>query len=488
MFFRARLTRGWLFWTILVVAGMGFVWSGWDGWSQAWAAPQEAVQTSEAAGPQEAAGDHPPEAAEAHGESLSQILAALFIILLAAKAGGELMERIQQPAVLGELLFGLLIGNLNLVGIHQLEFLKDYEAVNILAEIGVILLLFQVGLESNLKEMLTVGLSSFLAAVIGVVTPFLLGTAVSWYFFPYEPIYLHIYAGAVLCATSVGITARVLADMGKLQTKEAKIVLGAAVIDDVLGLIVLAVVIGVIKSANAAATGGPATNPAMDMALIIGKALAFFIAAGLVGVFVSARLFRLASFLRVRGMLLVTALVICFVFSWAAELIGLAAIVGAFAAGITLEDVHYKEFTNRGEAALEEILNPIAQFLVPIFFVNMGLHVDLSYFGDTSIILFAAVLTAAAIIGKQSCALGVLEKDCDRATVGLGMIPRGEVGLIVAGIGEGLYLIVDGTREQVVSQGVFAAVVIMVMVTTMMTPPLLKWRMTQVDRRRARTA
>lgn len=473
---RFRFTRGKYFWLALLLTGACFALTR-DYWLA------QAMGASEAGGTIAAEGASAA-AADAHGgHSLSRILAALFIILLGAKAGGELMERIQQPAVLGELLFGLLIGNLGLAGFHGLDFLKDNETLNTLAEIGVILLLFEVGLESNLKEMMSVGLSSLLVAVVGVVTPMLLGTGVSWLFFPDESIYLHIFAGAVLCATSVGITARVLSDIGQLKAKESKIVLGAAVIDDVLGLIVLAVVIGVIKSANATAAGGAGGNPALDMALIIGKALGFFVAAGLVGYFLSARLFRVASFLRVRGMLLATALMICFLFSLAAELIGLAAIVGAFAAGIMLDDVHYKEFTDRGEAKIEHLLRPLSQFLVPIFFVNMGLHVELSYFGNTGIIFFALTLTAAAIIGKQACGLGVLEKGCDRITVGIGMIPRGEVGLIVAGIGERLVLHVDGRSEQVVSPGVFAGIVIMVIITTIMTPPLLKWRMGLVARR-----
>ncbi|MCD6385199.1 cation:proton antiporter, partial [Candidatus Sumerlaeota bacterium] len=174
-----------------------------------------------------------PSGGAPHPENpVSRVLISLIIIMLAAKFGGDLLERIGQPAVLGELIFGMLIGNLALLGFHGLEYLKTDLIVEILAEIGVILLLFQVGLESKMSEMMSVGLSSFLVALFGVIAPFVLGFVVSTIFLPQESDYVHIYIGAVLCATSVGITARVLQDLGKIKTKEAKIILGAAVIDD----------------------------------------------------------------------------------------------------------------------------------------------------------------------------------------------------------------------------------------------------------------
>lgn len=411
-----------------------------------------------------------------HPESpVSRVLISLIIIMLAAKLGGDLLERIGQPSVLGELIFGMVIGNLTLFGFHGLEYLKSDLIVEILAEIGVILLLFQVGLESKMEEMMSVGLSSFLVALFGVIAPFVLGFLVSTVFLPQESDYVHIYIGAVLCATSVGITARVLQDLGKLKTKEAKIILGAAVIDDILGLVVLAVVVGIIRAANV----GGSLNP-LSVLFIILKAVLFFAGALIIGVKVSPKLFQIASFLRVKGMLLTTALAVCFLLAYLADKIGLAPIVGAFAAGLIMEPIHYKEFTSRGEGHLEELLAPIALFLVPIFFVRMGLNVNLAVFSKITILGFAFALTFAAIIGKQVCAFGVREKGLDKISVGVGMIPRGEVGLIVADIGRRMML----GNERVINEDTFSAAVIMVMITTMITPPVLKWTLARGERRK----
>jgi Kef-type K+ transport system membrane component KefB len=184
------------------------------------------------------------------------VLAGVAVMLVAAKVGGEIFERLKQPAVLGELIAGILIGNLVIFGFTGAEVLKSHETIAALAELGVIILLFEVGLESDLKEMMEVGWSSLLVALVGVVAPFLLGWAVSAYFIPDEPRLAHVFIGATLCATSVGITARVFKDLGKLATREARIILGAAVIDDVLGLLILAIVAGAIR----AAASGRATS------------------------------------------------------------------------------------------------------------------------------------------------------------------------------------------------------------------------------------
>src|SRR5919106_6673321 len=181
------------------------------------------------------------------------VLVGVAVMLIVAKIGGEIFERLKQPAVLGELFAGIVIGNLVILGFTGAETLKTDVTIAALAELGVIILLFEVGLESDLKEMIEVGFSSLLVAVLGVIAPFFLGWLVSAYFIPDEPRLTHIFIGATLCATSVGITARVFKDLGKLATREARIILGAAIIDDVLGLIILAVVVGAIK---AAASGG----------------------------------------------------------------------------------------------------------------------------------------------------------------------------------------------------------------------------------------
>ena len=400
-------------------------------------------------------------------EDFASILLSLILILLAAKIGGDLVERIKQPAVLGELIFGVILGNLYLLGFHGFEQIKHHISIEILAEIGVIILLFEVGLESNLREMMSVGLVSFMVAVFGVVTPFLLGWGVSALFMPDASIYIHIFIGATLTATSVGITARVLQDIGRIRYRESKIILGAAVIDDVLGLVILAIVTGIISSANAGGAGASSWT----ILLIILKAFVFIFGSILIGGFLAPKLFAFVSKLRGSGLLISFALMFCFLLAYLAKIIDLAPIVGAFAAGLILEDVHYKDLTAKGEAELHVLLKPIAAFLVPIFFVNMGLRVDLTSFSNISILGFALVLTLAAVVGKQACSLAVIfEKKINRMVVGLGMIPRGEVGLIFIGIGA--KMMVQG--EKVVDSDTFSAVVIMVILTTLITPPILK--------------
>ena len=408
----------------------------------------------------------------AHGLD-PMVLGGIAILLMIAKLGGEFFERIKQPAVLGELIGGIIIGNLALVGFMGFEPLKANAVIGALAEIGVIILLFEVGLGSNVSEMLEVGWSSLLVAVAGVIAPFFLGWGVAAYFLPGEAMLGHIFIGATLCATSVGITARVLKDIGKLHARESRIILGAAVIDDVLGLLILAVVSGAIKAAHAGTTlslGG--------LALITVKAVVFLIGAVAAGRYIAPRLFHRAGSWEVRGMLMALAISFCFLLAWLAALVGLAPIVGAFAAGLVLDEAHYASFSSRGEKNLEELIRPVSDLLVPLFFVLMGLKVDLRVFGRLELLTFAITLTMAAIIGKQVCSLAVAEKGINRLAVGLGMIPRGEVGLIFAGIGASLMLpSAQGVSEPVVSAATFSVVVFMVIVTTLLTPPALKWAM-----------
>lgn len=435
----------------------------------------ESVNTGSGSGHEDPQAEH----AGGHVSPVTPVLLALVIILVAAKVGGELAERVEQPAVLGELVAGVILGNLALLGYHGLDFLATNEGVTIIAEIGVVLLLFEVGLESNVREMVSVGLSSLLVAVLGVIAPFFLGWGVSAWMLPQEDLLVHIFIGATLCATSVGITARVLTDLGKVTSREAKIVLGAAVIDDVLGLVILAVVSGVITAAD---TGGHLAS--LDVLLIVLKAIGFLVGAIVIGAWISPRLFRFTSKLKTRGLLLTVSLAFCFLLSYLANAIGLAPIVGAFAAGLILEKTHYREHLERGEHELEELIHPIAIFLVPVFFVLMGIRVDLSTFGQQGVLGFAAALSIAAILGKMICALGVVEKGLDRLSVAIGMVPRGEVGLIFAGIGAALVL----RGKPVISVPIFSAVVIMVIVTTLMTPPVLKITLSRGDRKRSRRA
>ena len=415
-----------------------------------------------------------------HADPVAPVLVALIVILAAAKLGSEIFERLGQPAVLGELLGGVLLGNLILLN-PAWSFFEPLRAANIqenwaividsLARLGVIILLFEVGLESTVQGMMKVGASSLVVAMLGIIAPFILGFGVSWLFIKELPAelaavvpagfslnYIHMFIGAVLCATSVGITARVFKDLGKLQTKEAQIILGAAVIDDVLGLIILAVVSGIISAAE---LGQPLAIGALLR--LIGVAILFLGGALVLGVFLVPKIMKQLARLRTSGVMLIAALLFAFALSYLANAAGLAAIVGAFAAGLILEEVHFHGF--REEITIEKLIKPIATFLVPIFFVLMGIQVRLETFADLSVLGVAAGLTIAAIIGKQICGLGVLEKGLDRLTVGVGMIPRGEVGLIFASIGKSLKVIDDAT---------FSAVVIMVIVTTLITPPVLK--------------
>ena len=398
------------------------------------------------------------------------ILLGLIIIIVVAKVGGDLFVRLGQPAVLGELVFGILIGNLNLFHINWFAFVATDNNIAVLSEIGVIFLLFQVGLESDIAKMAKVGASAFLSATVGVVVPFLLGWAAAAVFIRDEGLYGQMFIGATLCATSVGITARVLMDLGKVHTKEARIILGAAVIDDVQGLIVLAIITGLVK----AASGGGALS-AGSILLIIGKSILFLGVVLAFGRRVAKKVFSVASHLRSDNIMLCIALVFCFGLSYIASLMGLAGIVGAFAAGLVLDEVQWRDIRKFREMSVDNLIAPIAGMLVPIFFVRMGATVDITSFANSSVLVFAAVLTVCAIIGKQACGLGVTDKSVNRLIVGLGMIPRGEVGLIFAATG--MKLMLDG--KAVISSGTYSAIVIMVVITTVVTPPLLKWALTK---------
>jgi Kef-type K+ transport system membrane component KefB len=406
-------------------------------------------------------------AAAAGGDTgpVPSVLLGLAFVLVGAKLAGALAEWLGQPAVLGELLVGVALGNLALVGGPDLSGIGQQEAFIVLAELGAILLLFHVGLESTPRQMMAVGLPAFLVAVVGVVTPMALGFGVGELMRPQESWMLHAFLGAMLAATSVGITARVLGDLGVLKTRPARIILGAAVIDDVLGLVVLAVVTGVIQ---AAASGTELGSGAV--AVIIAKAVAFLVGALAIGGYLSPRLFRRTIALRAGGVVQAVSLSFCFLLSYLALLAGLAPIVGAFAAGLVLEDVHFEEHVKRGEKPLHETLEPLVALFVPVFFVRMGMLVDVRSFARGDVLGFALVLTAAAIAGKLVCGL-VVPRGVSGLIVGLGMMPRGEVGLIFAGIGAQLML--DGVP--VVDAGTYAAAVFMVVATTLATPPALVW-------------
>jgi Kef-type K+ transport system membrane component KefB len=407
-----------------------------------------------------------PLLAAAEADPIAPVLLHLAIILLAARLGGELAVRLGQASVLGELLAGVLLGNLSLLGFHAFEAIEADATVDQFARLGVLILLFEVGLEATVRQMMAVGATALLVAMLGVVAPFGLGWLVSAALLPDRGAYVHAFVGATLCATSVGITARVLQDLGRSQTREARVILGAAVIDDVLGLVVLAIVTGLIAAAD---TGTSLSVVAVGG--IVTKAAAFLVGATALGVVLAPRLVRLSLRLRASGALLVLGLIVCFATAWLASLIGLAPIIGAFAGGLIFEDAHYKEHRERGEHGLDDLVHPIAAFLVPVFFVLMGMRTDVTTFARPGVLGLAAALTLAAIAGKQVCSLGVRAPGLDRLSIGIGMVPRGEVGLIFANIGLGLTI----ASQPVFDQAIYSAIVVMVIVTTMLTPPALKW-------------
>jgi Kef-type K+ transport system membrane component KefB len=375
---------------------------------------------------------------------LRELLIALVIIWLTARLAAEAMERIGQTAVLGELLAGVVIGP------GVLGLVRESEALHALAELGVLILLFEVGLECDLEKLVKAGLQAMLVAVVGVVVPFAAGFGLMHWLG--HSALVAVFVGATLTATSVGITARVLADLGRLQDTTASVVLGAAVADDILGLITLAVITGV------AGAGGVslAAVGLLGLKSVVFLAVALWIASrrapGLVG---------LIDRLRARGALIVSALVFALALAAAADWIGLAAIIGAFAAGLILSRTQRR-------AGLEERIKPVADLLVPIFFVTVGMKVEpaqLNPFGEGTELATALTLTALAIASKLAAGLGVYQTGVRRWPVGVGMIPRGEVGLIFAG---------TGLAAGVVTPSLYSALVVVVMLTTFVAPPWLK--------------
>lgn len=374
---------------------------------------------------------------------LGELLLGLVIVWLAAKLAGEAMERAGQTAVLGELLAGVVIGP------GVLGLVSESQILHALAEIGVIILLFEIGLESDLGEMLRAGLQSTVVAFIGIACPFALGYGLTiWWG---KPALVAVFIGATLTATSVGITARVLSDLGRLQEPASRVVLGAAVLDDVLGLVILAVVTGLVQTgAFSLAT----------VALILAKALVFLVLAVALGTRFAPALLRWVGKMRARGSLIVYAVLFCVLLAALSERIGLAAIIGAFAAGLILARTEPR-------AHIEEQLKPVADLFVPVFFVTVGMKVDpatLNPFGDGAL-RFALLLTAVAVLSKLAAGLGVYQRNVGRWLVGVGMIPRGEVGLIFAGV---------GLTNHVIDETLYAALVIMVMASTFIVPLWLK--------------
>ncbi|MDR0399026.1 MAG: cation:proton antiporter [Endomicrobium sp.] len=376
-----------------------------------------------------------------------EFLIALASILFFAKIFGEIALKLGQSAIIGELLAGVLIGPSILGFVHETPVLTS------ISELGAVILLFEVGLSTDIKEFLKAGGWATAVAFIGVVVPYFLG-----YF-----VFLHfglastqaIFAGAVLTATSVGITARVFMDLKKLETKEAKIVLGAAVIDDVIGLAILAVVLKLVQ-------GGTVTFG--TVASISGTAVLFLVLSVAAGILIAPTLFKFVSKMKQEHIIFVMGIAFCFVFSAFATKVGLASIVGSFVAGLVLST------TNQSEEVRRDI-KPLYAFFVPVFFVLMGTNVDISAFNpfvaaNREILILVAVLFVVAFIGKAVAGFVVLKKGINKFLIGVSMVPRGEVGLIFAGI---------GFKNNVFGSNEYSALVAVIMLTTFITPIILKY-------------
>jgi Kef-type K+ transport system membrane component KefB len=379
--------------------------------------------------------------------SISELLLALLAIFAAAKIFGELAERIGQPAVLGEMIGGIVIGvsGLHLVDAHD-------PVVHVLSELGVLLLLFLIGLETDLHRLLAVGKASTSVAFAGVMLPFAAGYGVGmWLDYP-TPV--AVFLGAALTATSVGITARVLSDLGHLESDESQVILGAAVIDDILGLVLLTVL-------TAVAAGEPLTL--LGVGRIFGIAFGFVVLALVVGSFLARRLIAVIARLRVAKALFFASIMFAFGLAYLADLVGSALIIGAFAAGLVLAK------TDRGRDIEHEVYD-VAQFFIPIFFVSVGAAVDLRalnpFQAETRpFFIVGMLLTLVAIAGKLLAGFAAFGRPLRKIVIGVGMIPRGEVGLIFAQL---------GLSAGLLSTGLYSSVALMVMITTFVAPPALR--------------
>lgn len=446
---------------------------------------------------------------EEHSDPVATVILAVTTIFFFALIGRYIAKRFNQPAVLGELLMGVLIGNLcyyfgsqlivilregssifyimkellngiplpqavtktipdpfyaqqithALSGSEGTEYLKIAYIVDIFARYGVIFLLFMVGLESSVEELKHTGRESLLVALIGVCAPMFLGFCVAYFLMPGLSVQADLFIAATLSATSIGITARVLAETKQLATREARTILGAAMLDDILGLILLAVVSSLAVSGSVDYT--------VVLRIIIAS-IAFFLAALYIGPIILNKAVLWFHFLEPWESKLFISFLFIMMLAWTASFIHLAAIIGAFAAGVILHEDYFKSTKDyqEKERTIQHLVAPLESILAPMFFIVIGIQVKLETFGSWSVIILASGLILAAIIGKLLSGLGANKKD-DRLFIGIGMLPRGEVGLVFASIGRTL---------GVISDNLFSAIVLMVLVTTFIAPPLLKAR------------
>jgi len=376
-------------------------------------------------------------------------LVSIAVMLASAKIFSELAERIGQPAVLGELIAGIIIGQ------SLLNFIKPNETLYLLAEIGVIILLFEIGLGTDLREIIKVGHKSMLVALVGVVVPFAAG-----YFFCRAvgmSNTVAMFIGAALTATSIGITSRVISDIGELESVEARIVIGAAVVDDIIGLILLSVVSGL---------GLAQGISVLQVLKVVGLSVGFLVVTIFAGNYLVKFFIRIIDRMHVRGILVVSAVIFALLLAYAAKMVGTAVIIGSFAAGLLLARTHKAE-------VIENRLKPIADFFTPLFFVYMGATMNLRTLNPFNpqnlhmLLIFIGIIVIA-IVGKLVSGYAVYKEDVRNTAIGIGMVPRGEVGLIFAEVGR---------RAGIIGDDFFAGIVLMVFITTLMTPSFLKMYM-----------
>lgn len=418
----------------------------------------------------------------------------MFAIILMAGKIGNMIEKVQQPAVIGELLAGIVLAVLGYMGWGLMTDIAQNQTIGFLASFGALLLLFSIGLESNLTDMRRVGVSAMLVAVIGVAVPFTLGTFVLGpIFFGDESFNARLFLGAALVATSVGITASVFRSLGITKTRASQTVLGAAVIDDVLGLIVLAVV-------SALASGGDVS--AMMIGELVLKSFAFLSGAIVIGTFAADHISRFFSRISTGiGMKLSVALGLALLFGYLAEVFGLEPIIGAFAAGLILDPVHFGYFADpelvreletikcadEGEqrqletliiryrhSHVEDLIGNLNLIFVPIFFTYTGMQIDIGSLLQPDLYVVAVIISIAAILGKLVAGIAAQGDLHEKVLVGISMVPRGEVGLIFAATGKSL---------GVLSDEIFSVIILVVIITTFVSPPLISRLATPVTTR-----
>ena len=376
--------------------------------------------------------------------SFPQLLIALVALLATAKALGALARRLGQPAVVGELIAGVILGT-SLLGIVD----PTDPVMHSLAEIGVLVLLFEIGLHTDLKSLMKVGGEATTVALVGVALPFAMGFAVSRALgIATLP---SIVAGAALTATSVGISARTLSDLNQLHRPEGQIVLGAAVLDDIVGLVILSVVAGLVGGAAVSAGG---------IALTSALAIGFVVVAIALGVLTMPAVFRLIAKVEALGTLGIAGLIFAFLLAWLANAAGSATIIGAFSAGIILHDIPQRQ-------VIEETASSVGHFFVPIFFVTVGAAVDIRTLGEPRALALGGALIAVGVLSKFLAGFSPFWFKGSKSLIGIAMIPRGEVGLIFAQM---------GLATGALTSQLYSAIALMVLATTFIAPLLLAGR------------